>query len=167
MAGYRGAMIDRSRWADLVTPFCALRVPANLGLYPDTSPAPDSDLTFMAKAVGYAGDVPVSTIVSARPRHRTLRQEVAHTAASLDRVLEDGHYVVRGADVARWLRGTWVLEEALTEEGHELLSRVVVPVGDVFLSVVVRVPRDAEDGAEVADEILASLEVADLRDRAT
>ena len=114
-------MIDTSTWATLTSPACLVLAPANLGLRPDLTPAPDSDLTFMASAVAIVEDVPVSTILTHRPRTLHLRAEVQRTADSLDEVLEQGPVAIAGASGARWVRGHWVLEEALTEAGHELL----------------------------------------------
>lgn len=153
-------MIDTSTWATLTSPLCLVLAPANMGLRPDLTPAPDTDLTFMASAVAIVGDVPVSTILTHRPRTLHLRAEVQRTADSLAEVLEQGPVAIAGAPGARWVRGHWVLEEALTEAGHELVTRVVVPADHEFVSLVVRVPRDHEiAGREIADAVVASLQV--------
>jgi hypothetical protein len=152
-------MIDSSTWAPLSSPSCLVLAPANLGLRPDVSPAPDSDLTFMASAVAIVDDVPMSTILTHRPRTRHLRAEVHQTAEALDEVLEEGPFDVPGASTARWVRGTWVLEEALTPVGHELVSQVVVPVRHDFVSLVVRVPAGNERGRQLADAVLGTLTI--------
>lgn len=152
-------MTDTSTWATLASPACLVLAPANLGLRPDTAPAPDSDLTFMASAVAMVDDVPVSTILTHRPRTLHLRAEVQRTADSLDEVLDEGEWQVDGAPPGRWVRGHWVLEEALTEAGHELLTRVVVPLRHEFVSLVVRVPRDSAAGRAIADAVVASMQV--------
>lgn len=152
-------MIDTSSWATLASPACLVLAPANLGLHPEAAPASDSDLTFMATAAAVVGDVPVSTVLAHRPRTLHLRQEVQRTADSLDEVLEQGELAVDGADVARWVRGHWVLEEALTEHGRELVTRVVVPVRHEFVSLAVRVPRDDVRGLEIADTVVASMQI--------
>lgn len=152
-------MIDTSTWAVLASPACLALAPANLGLRPDVDPPPDSDLTFMATAVAMVGDVPISTILTHGPRARHLRAEVQRTADSLDEVLAEGQVEVAGATAARWVRGHWVLEGALTEDGHELLTRVVVALPRELASLVVRVPRGSEHGCELADAVVASLQV--------
>lgn len=155
--------VDRSTWATLTSPVCLVVAPANLGLRPRVTPAPDSDVTYMATATAMVDDVPVSTILTHRPRSRHLRHEVERTADALVEVLEEGQVEVEGAKVARWIRGHLVLEGALTEEGHELLTQVVVPVRKEYVSLVVRVPRDSAMGREIADTIIASLVIVQPR----
>lgn len=152
-------MIDTSTWATLSSPVCLVTAPANLGLHPDGPVAADGDVTFMAKATAMVGEAPVSTILTHRPRTLHLRAEVQRTADALDQVLLQGEYEVEGTDVAWWVRGHWVLEEALTEAGHELLTRVVVPVGHDYVSLVVRVRRDDPAGLAIADAIVGSLQI--------
>ncbi len=149
-------MIDTDGWATLTSPVCMLLAPADHGLHLSVRPAPDSDLTFMAIARAVVDGVPVSTLLAHRPRTRHLRAEIDRTAASLDRVLTVGEVTVEGATVARWVRGVWTLEEALTEEGLELLTRVVVPVGEEHVGLTVRVPAGVDAGVAIADAVVAS-----------
>ena len=120
---------------------------------------PETDT--MAIARGWlSGDAPCTVIVSTRSRTgRTLRSEARRLSEPMTDGPSEGREVaVPGAHGARRVDGHWIFEEALSEEGHELLTVVVAARRRDFVYLTVRTRRDDDVTAE-REAIVASFEV--------